>query len=1077
MIVWMRRHARDLKGDLRAQRRAARWPAARRSRAGRDGVLRRPPRGHRDRRSSCSPSFQSADRPGGAGIGARARPRWPRSCIGYAGSTAAACSINLARFFRVTGVVLVLVAAGLLASAAAHRPRGRLAHRLPGPGPRPELAGRARHVDVGAADRDARPAAAARPRPRSSSSSLYLIPLLALRAAGRAAAVRRAAPRPPRRRSRDAAACVAAGACRGRLAGCGSAAARGRRRDGSPARADGRRSSSPTPAARPATLKRRRRARRRSRSRTTARAASPSSRCSNGARILGENENLAPGSPARSRSRCSPATTRSAAPAARPPRPASLTVGGAARRRDRPTRGCRPRSPATAATSTRRPRSWSRAYQAFAAAVKAGDVEQAKRLFAAARVPYETIEPVAESFGDLDPDDRRARQRRRAGPAVDGLPPHREGAVGDGTRPRAWTPIADKLLADVKTLEAQDPRRSTYQPDELANGANELLDEVATSKITGEEDRYSHTDLSDFEANVDGAQTTFGLLAPALQGEGPGARERRSSRASTPCSSELEDAAARAAATRATTTVDGAERKRLASSSPSSRGRSRDLRRARAADRRVRLRVTLVLLGRAGAPAPRRTTRRRRCWRLGAQYRRAVVAHDAALAARLRTEARLLSTAATPALATPGADAARHARSAATVAAGRRGGHARAPAQAAPRRPARPYARCAATALERAGDEPRADARRWRPTRSRARCGSGSARAAATPRSGRRRATRRAHRARPARGVADADDRARDALSAAEQTLGEVAISRGTVVTDAAIIVFREGLEAVLILAAITASFVGARGAAAAPGAARRARGHRRDGGHVGARAAARLRARHRRAAAGGDHRRCSRSRCCSWSPTGSSTASTGASGSRASTAGASGSRGSASSPARRSGSASWASPASTARASRPCSSCRTWRSARAAGACLLGAAIGLAATLAVGARHVRRAAQAPLQEDADRHRRADRGRARGDGRHHGPRDAGPRLAAELADRRSPCPLWANRWLGIYATWEGIASQLGALVLRGRLLRRGARAAEPAPPLAPPRRRAPVATRRPARGPSMVPPPGVARTV
>ena len=57
----------------------------------------------------------------------------------------------------------------------------------------------------------------------------------------------------------------------------------------------------------------------------------------------------------------------------------------------------------------------------------------------------------------------------------------------------------------------------TYKPDELANGANGLLDEVASSKISGEEDRYSHTDLSDFEANINGAQTTFGLLAPALR--------------------------------------------------------------------------------------------------------------------------------------------------------------------------------------------------------------------------------------------------------------------------------------------------------------------------------------------------------------------------------------------------------------------------------------------------------------------------------------------------------------------------------------------------------------------------------
>jgi iron uptake system component EfeO len=81
-------------------------------------------------------------------------------------------------------------------------------------------------------------------------------------------------------------------------------------------------------------------------------------------------------------------------------------------------------------------------------------------------------------------------------------------------------PIADKLLADCLILERRT-RTLAYQPDQLANGANGLLDEVASSKITGEEDRYSHTDLSDFEANVSGSQTTFGLLAPVLRSTSP----------------------------------------------------------------------------------------------------------------------------------------------------------------------------------------------------------------------------------------------------------------------------------------------------------------------------------------------------------------------------------------------------------------------------------------------------------------------------------------------------------------------------------------------------------------------------
>jgi FTR1 family protein len=156
---------------------------------------------------------------------------------------------------------------------------------------------------------------------------------------------------------------------------------------------------------------------------------------------------------------------------------------------------------------------------AFVAAVKAGDVEKAKSRFAAARVPYETIEPVAESFGTLDPDiDARVNDVKK-GDEWTGF--HRiEQALWEKDTTKGMGPIADKLLADCRTLEART-RSLSYQPDELANGANALLAEVASSKITGEEDRYSHTDLSDFLANVNGAQTTFGLLAPALKAKDP----------------------------------------------------------------------------------------------------------------------------------------------------------------------------------------------------------------------------------------------------------------------------------------------------------------------------------------------------------------------------------------------------------------------------------------------------------------------------------------------------------------------------------------------------------------------------
>jgi iron uptake system component EfeO len=157
--------------------------------------------------------------------------------------------------------------------------------------------------------------------------------------------------------------------------------------------------------------------------------------------------------------------------------------------------------------------------RAFAAAVKAGDLARAKALFAAARAPYESIEPVAESFGDLDPEiDARVNDVAKGQPWT-GFHRIEQGLFARGST-RGLAPYADKLVADVDRL-AVKVKGLRYQPDELANGANSLLDEVSKSKITGEEDRYSHTDLSDFEANVLGSQTAFGLLAPAVRQHDP----------------------------------------------------------------------------------------------------------------------------------------------------------------------------------------------------------------------------------------------------------------------------------------------------------------------------------------------------------------------------------------------------------------------------------------------------------------------------------------------------------------------------------------------------------------------------
>jgi iron uptake system component EfeO len=154
----------------------------------------------------------------------------------------------------------------------------------------------------------------------------------------------------------------------------------------------------------------------------------------------------------------------------------------------------------------------------FVAAVIAGNVEQAKALYPAARVPYERIEPVAESFGSLDP---RIDARENDVPKSEWSGFHViEKALWVQGSAKGMAPVAEQLQADVAELAAK-VKTVELQAVQIANGANELLGEVSASKITGEEERYSHIDLVDFEANVEGAEAAFEAVEPLLSEKDP----------------------------------------------------------------------------------------------------------------------------------------------------------------------------------------------------------------------------------------------------------------------------------------------------------------------------------------------------------------------------------------------------------------------------------------------------------------------------------------------------------------------------------------------------------------------------
>lgn len=154
----------------------------------------------------------------------------------------------------------------------------------------------------------------------------------------------------------------------------------------------------------------------------------------------------------------------------------------------------------------------------FTDAVRAGDLKAAQAAYAPARVHYERIEPIAEVFSDLDKSiDARADdfEKREADPTFSGF--HRlEYGLFDKKTTEGLKPYADKLMADVEQLRGRVAKLD-IEPKVLVGGAAELLEEVASKKISGEEERYSKADLWDFQANIDGAQVIVRLLREHLK--------------------------------------------------------------------------------------------------------------------------------------------------------------------------------------------------------------------------------------------------------------------------------------------------------------------------------------------------------------------------------------------------------------------------------------------------------------------------------------------------------------------------------------------------------------------------------
>jgi iron uptake system component EfeO len=171
----------------------------------------------------------------------------------------------------------------------------------------------------------------------------------------------------------------------------------------------------------------------------------------------------------------------------------------------------------------------------FVELYETGRDDGARALYPVARTHWERIETVAESFGDLDP--KMDLREADLEPGQEWTGWHRIEKDLWPAEAKGYTPLtpaerstyAQDLLANTRTLDRKI-QDLEYTIDQVANGSRGLLEEVATGKVTGEEEFWSHTDLWDFQANVDGARVAFEGVEPIVAKNDPDLAEELTTR-------------------------------------------------------------------------------------------------------------------------------------------------------------------------------------------------------------------------------------------------------------------------------------------------------------------------------------------------------------------------------------------------------------------------------------------------------------------------------------------------------------------------------------------------------------------
>ena len=168
------------------------------------------------------------------------------------------------------------------------------------------------------------------------------------------------------------------------------------------------------------------------------------------------------------------------------------------------------------------------AVKALDAAIQSGNMEAAKTAYAKARAYYEHAESSVEGFvipgfaaddnaGNLDYlIDMRESTPVDAKVGWKGFHAIERDLWQSNAITAATKSESSELVANVGKLQGVVANLQ-YKPEDLANGAADLIEEVQNTKITGEEEAFSHIDLVDLAANVEGAQQAYAALRPGLQ--------------------------------------------------------------------------------------------------------------------------------------------------------------------------------------------------------------------------------------------------------------------------------------------------------------------------------------------------------------------------------------------------------------------------------------------------------------------------------------------------------------------------------------------------------------------------------